>query len=436
MLALMASPQLVKNVHRTTELRDHDIRHLVHLQPMEVTLLTGCKDPHYAFGLATALSTAGVFTNIIGSEAEDTREFHSHPNISFHHLRRNRRAEQTAGGKLLGWLRYYWALFQYMVSTRGQLIHILWNNKFEMFDRTILMFGYKLLGKTVVRTAHNVNQARRDENDSILNRLTLKVQYRFSDRIFVHTQQMKQQLCAEFGIKPETVTVIPYGMNNAIRNTNLSCRDAKQKLGVKDTEKTILFFGGIKPYKGLTYLVDAFQQLSAKGGNYRLVIAGERKKGEEQYFDEIQRKINSLPRPARVIQKIQYISDEDTEVYFKAADVIALPYKEIFQSGILFLAYSFGLPVVASDVGSFRDDVVEAATGFLCRPDDAVALANALQRYFDSDLFKDLNARREQIRAFASARHSWDVVGEITKDVYARLLAGNECNLSTAVAND
>jgi glycosyltransferase involved in cell wall biosynthesis len=100
------------------------------------------------------------------------------------------------------------------------------------------------------------------------------------------------------------------------------------------------------------------------------------------------------------------------------------------------LAYGFGLPVVASDVGSFRDDIIEGRTGFLCKPDDAGALANALESYFDSNLFKDLNARRKQIQAFANARHSWDVVGEMTKGVYTRLLADSRYNFGIAVANE
>ncbi len=417
-----------------TEMRQSKTERLGSARPVEVTLLTGCKDPHYAFGLATALSAVGVITNIVGSASEDNHEFHCNPNLNFRNLRKNRQAERSFRAKVAGWFRYYWALIQYTAFTRGQLIHILWNNKFEMFDRTILMFAYKLLGKTVVRTAHNVNQARRDGNDSILNRMTLRIQYQLSDHIFVHTQQMKRELCADFRVKPAAVTVVPYGINNAIRITGLTCSEAKQRIGVKDTEKTILFFGGIKPYKGLSYLVDAFQQLSEKDRNYRLIIAGEEKREAEQYMREIRRKIKNLPNPACVIQKIQYIRDEDTEVYFKAADVVALPYREIFQSGILFLAYSFGLPAVASDVGSFRDDIIEGTTGFLCKPGDASALANTLKRYFDSNLFKDLNVYRKQIETFANARHSWHVVGEMTRDIYADLSRGGRQPHEVAVA--
>ena len=87
-----------------------------------------------------------------------------------------------------------------------------------------------------------------------------------------------------------------------------------------------------------------------------------------------------------------YIPDSETELYFKAADVLALRTQDIFQSGVLFLGYSFGLPVVVTDVGSLRQDVVEGRTGFVCRPEDPHDLAASIARFFSSDLFRNLDA--------------------------------------------
>jgi glycosyltransferase involved in cell wall biosynthesis len=101
---------------------------------------------------------------------------------------------------------------------------------------------------------------------------------------------------------------------------------------------------------------------------------------------------------------------------------LVLPYTHIFQSGVIFLAYNFGLPVVATDVGSFRDEVVEGATGFLCRPRDPEDLAATIEKYFESELFKELDHRRREISDFANARNSWNIVGERTCLVYAELL--------------
>ena len=136
----------------------------------------------------------------------------------------------------------------------------------------------------------------------------------------------------------------------------------------------------------------------------------------------IQESIRQSPYGERVIQKIEYIPDEETELYFKAADVLVLPYTHVFQSGVLFLGYSFGLPVIATNVGSLEEDIIEGRTGFLCKPCDPIDLAKTIERYFESDLFKDLHARRHEILDFANQRHSWEIAGQMTRNVYAELL--------------
>ena len=84
-----------------------------------------------------------------------------------------------------------------------------------------------------------------------------------------------------------------------------------------------------------------------------------------------------------------------------------------------------GLPVLAADVGSLKDEIVEGKTGFVFRPEDPVDLAKDIERYFASDLFADLNSRRQEIRDYAKERHSWDVVGQMTMSVYAHLFRSN-----------
>ena len=85
--------------------------------------------------------------------------------------------------------------------------------------------------------------------------------------------------------------------------------------------------------------------------------------------------IERLGLESAVTLQTEFIPDEDVEIYLKAADVCVLPYTEVFQSGVLFLAYRFGLPVVATDVGSLRDDVIEGRTGFISRRQDPADLA-------------------------------------------------------------
>jgi len=184
----------------------------------------------------------------------------------------------------------------------------------------------------------------------------------------------------------------------------------------------ILLFGAIRPYKGLEHLVAAFQQIADKHPDYRLLIAGESKKGAELYLRGIQQMIDDDFSRERIIRKIEFIPDSKTELYFKAADVSVLPYNLVFQSGVLFLSYSFGLPVIATDVGSLREDIIEGRTGNVCRPRDPVDLASTIENYFESDLYKTLDGRREEIRNHANARNSWSAVAKMTRTVYEQLL--------------
>jgi D-inositol-3-phosphate glycosyltransferase len=407
-------PTLTKDVTKTVSPKQ--------TTDFEVGLLTGGFDRPYAYGLSMAVASKGVCLDVIGSDEVDSPEMHSTPRLKFLNLQGNPREQVGWFRKLTKVLSFYTQLIHYASTAKPKIFHILWNNKIQLLDRTLLMLYYKMLGKKIVFTAHNVNAGKRDGNDSVLNRLSLKIQYRLLDHIFVHTEKMKSELLEEFGVKPEAVTVIPFGINNSVPNTDLTREAARRRLGIGNDEKVILFFGAIRPYKGLEHLVAAFQRIARQHQGFRLIIAGEAKKGSEQYMSDIQKMIDEDPSRDRIIQKFEFIPDEETELYFKAADVSVLPYTLVFQSGVLFLSYSFGLPVVATDVGSFRDDIVEERTGFLCKSCDPADLAQAIEKYFASGLFKDLKNRRLEIRDYATARNSWDVVGEMTRNVYAELL--------------
>jgi D-inositol-3-phosphate glycosyltransferase len=389
-----------------------------------IGLLTGCQDRPYVFGLSTALAAKNVIVDVIGSDEVDGPELHTNPNLRFLNMRKSRREKVNAFRKVSRLLAYYLRLMRYAANEKPRILHILWNNKFETFDRTLLMLYYRACGKKTVLTVHNVNQARRDAKDSPVNRLTLRIQYRLADHIFVHTEKMKSELIESFGTPEAKVTIVPFGINNAVPQTSLTASDAKRRLGIQSHEKTVLFFGRMRPYKGLENLLAAYEQLATRHSDYRLIVAGEPKRGSEGYFREIQRTISRIDKGNRIICKLQFIPDVEMELYLKAADLLVLPYKEIFQSGVMFLSFSFGLPVVAADVGSFREEIIEGVTGFLCDPGDATDLSNTIEKYFASELYRNLENRRQGIRELAQANHSWGVVAEKTTAVYARLLEG------------
>ncbi|HEY1790622.1 MAG TPA: glycosyltransferase family 4 protein [Verrucomicrobiae bacterium] len=401
---------------------------------LRLALLTGGGDKPYVLGITEALTGSGISVDVIGSDNLVCRELTDNPEVNFLNLRGDLSHDAGRVDKTIRVLRYYVRLLKYAATTQSGIFHILWNNKFELFDRTLLMIYYRAFGKRVVMTAHNVNAAARDGGDSFLNRTTLKVQYSLCHHIFVHTEKMKGELIANFDVADDKISVIPFGINNTAPNTGLTTDAAKSKLGLSDRERTMLFFGRIVPYKGLEYLIEALARLVPRCPGVRLIIAGAITEAP-QYWQEIQQAIIRTGTDERIIQKIQFIPDEETELYFKAADVLVLPYNHIFQTGVLFLAYSFGLPSIVSDVGSLKEEIVEGKTGFVVPPKNPAALAEVIEKYFSSDLFKNLESQRPEIREYANERYSWSKVAAITTGIYSKLLKTNASTPAAVACN-
>ncbi len=386
----------------------------------QVAILTGGGDRPYALGLALSLAEHGVPLDFIGSDFLESAELRAQARVRVFNLRGDMSPGATSARKIARVLKYYLRLFRYSITSDPKIFHILWNNKFETFDRTILLFWYRFCGRRLVMTVHNVNIRKRDGHDSWLNRFTLKVQYRVCDHLFVHTQQMKLELQADFAVSPKRISVIPFGINSTVPNTELTLGDARTQLGLQPSDQVVLFFGNIAPYKGLEFLVEAIGQLRESLPQARLIIAG-RPKGQESYWQRISSRIEELGLNERTIARIEYIPDAETEIYFKAADVVALPYTRVFQSGVLFLAYNFGLPVIASDVASMKEDIVEGETGFTSRLGDSEDLAKKIVTFFASAIYSNRELRRVDIRRFANQRYSWSKVAAITKTAYLAL---------------
>ncbi|MCL4760194.1 MAG: glycosyltransferase family 4 protein [Burkholderiales bacterium] len=386
----------------------------------DVAVLTAGRDRPYALGLAFVLASEGVAFDFISSDELESPALRRYATVRVLNLRGDMSPGASTFRKMRRIAAYYRRLLCYAVTSRARVFHVLWNNRLEYFDRTVLLTLYKVLGKRVVFTVHNVNIRQRDGQDTFLNRATLRYQYWLVDHLFVHTRRMAGELHDSFGVPLGKVSVIPFGINDTVRVTSLTSGDARAQLSIMESEKVLLFFGNIAEYKGLHHLVEAMPAILERIPEARLIIAG-RPKGAETYWQGVDRRIDDLGIRSRVTLHIEYVPDDCTEIYFKAADLLVLPYTFVFQSGVLFLGYSFGLPVVATRVGSLDEEVVAGETGFMCAPGSSVALADTIVRYFNSPLFEDLPLRRTTIRDFASRRYSWSTVAGITRGVYERL---------------
>lgn len=388
---------------------------------IRIALITGSVDPHYQLDLLTGLVGKLDRIDFIGGDTMEAAKAYKEQGVRYLNYRGNQNASATIHHKIHRIVSYYYKLFKYAYTTDAELFHIQWPNKFVYLDRTVLNLYYKWMGKKIVITAHNVNAGQRDGNDSFLNRLTLSIMYSIADHIIVHTEKMKKQLIKDFHIDSKNITVIPHGINNVVPKTELTSRDARTKLRVRRDAKIVLFFGNILKYKGLEYLIEALGILRQENQDITLLIAG-RNELAPDYWKGIQEQINTAGLHDNIITVTRFIRDEEIEIYFKAADVMALPYTHIFQSGVLFVSYAFGLPVIATDVGSLKEDIIEGITGYLCKPENAKDLAVKIRNYFDSELYRDLNNNRRWIENWSKNKYSWNEIGNKTVDVYNKTM--------------
>ncbi|MBN2092105.1 glycosyltransferase, partial [candidate division KSB1 bacterium] len=152
---------------------------------------------------------------------------------------------------------------------------------------------------------------------------------------------------------------------------------ARSRLKIGLDEKVILFFGYIRAYKGLNYLIDALPEV-LKQQPVKLIIAGEFYDNEDKYRQQIQ----ALDVASHIILKADYIPNEDVGLYYAAADVVVLPYISATQSGIIQIAYNYNKPVITTNVGGLPEVIEEGRTGFVVPAQDTRALANAIIRFF------------------------------------------------------
>lgn len=308
----------------------------------------------------------------------------------------------------------------YAIKTDSKIFHIQWFNRIHNLDKLLLVNIYHLLNKKIIYTAHNVNTLERNNKDNLWNRKTLKYFYKKVDHIIVHNKKSREELIQKFNVGKEKISVIKFGLNIFTPKKGISKEEAVDKLNLPLNKKLILFFGAINTYKGLEFLLDAYKKILESNNEFHLIIAGESR--DNDYFKMINDIINRDFNKNDVSTFFRYIDEDEIEYFFMAADCLVLPYRAISQSGVHFLSYTFGLPVIATDVGSFKDeDIIEGETGFICEAENSEDLKNTLIKYFNSDLYKNLELCRGKIKSWAGENYNWDNIAVKTFNCYMKL---------------
>jgi beta-1,4-mannosyltransferase len=270
--------------------------------------------------------------------------------------------------------------------------------------RALYMDGIRRLNRRpVVWTAHNLHA--HDSDDTAYETRMLQALLDICDGVIVLSQQAGDLLRRTYRISASTrVTTIHHGHYIGCYPDNINRAMARERLGIPLEARLVLSLGRLQPYKGLEELVASFGEIGRAGD----VLALVGKISSEAYAASLRQAIAAVESPGLRIELIDRVVPEDEiQVYYNACDVVALPFRQVLNSGSLMLAMSFGCPVVAPRLGSIPE--VACPHGwFGYDRTDPRGLANALSEALVASVSSDL---RPGIRAFTAARYSWESVG-------------------------
>jgi len=319
---------------------------------------------YYSSSLAKGFVESGcecsVFSNFEGIKAESITYY---PFYEGHGV-----------GKLIKLMRVLKATFQSVSQARKEkadlvIIHVFAANILTLF-RVLLP---KLFGLKLAVIVHDVSSFVGADKSMIQNLVYNKL----ADYIVVHNQYSYEEFFKSIHIQEKNkVVVIKHGGYLDHIRKPLSKELARKELNLDVHGKYILFFGQIKHVKGLDVLLEAMAQLPK---DIQLIIAGKPWKADFSDYDE---QIEKYGLSDRVIKMIRFIEDEERELLFFAADVNVLPYRVIYQSGVLLMAMSHGLPVIASDLPANKEIITHGKSGLLFCSEDAEDLAEKVECFF------------------------------------------------------
>lgn len=301
-----------------------------------------------------------------------------------------------------------------------QILHLHWTHPFLACDSIlktavlVVRFFCELLvlksfGVKLVWTIHNLfHHEKRVKGERHINKMLVGI----CNQIIVHASFGKAEAGRAYGLSlnaMKKINVIPHGHYMDIYENRISKDDARRKLGLNKHCVVFLYFGIIRPYKGIPQLLTSFGDLDNKDVN--LVIAG-MPKGK----DVKEKILESAKSDKRIRTYLYEISEDAIQMYMNASDVVILPFQNVFTSGSVLLSMSFGKAVIAPNF-SFLKETVHSKGAIFYKSDDPGEMKKALLKALDSDLNGMGRYNYEMAK-----NYDWKAIGQKTCEVYQKCL--------------
>jgi len=303
-------------------------------------------------------------------------------------------------------IRQYWAH-----QLRPSILHL------QLVTPIYDQFLLSLLPREtrVVMTVHDVlpHESSLKEAPRFLRRVYLRC-----DSLIVHSEANRRTLIDNFSANAAAIHVIPHGV--ADRDIAVFKNVARRDCGIPTDAFTILFFGSLRPDKGLSVLFDAMVMLVQQDPRIRLIVAGAPSRSVPASW--MRHTVRDLGIESRVELRLDWISNELASQLFAVSDLVVLPYTHFdSQSGVLTQAYQFRIPLIVSDVGSLGETVRHDLSGLVVPPGDPGMLAQAVLAMMRSPRLCQVLATNMD-NAMLEGKYSWSRVARLTLEAYRSCL--------------
>lgn len=360
----------------------------------------------YTFSLARGLAKQKIDVRVCGISTDDISAYKDIPFVGCFEPYSNINGLLN---KAKSYLKSWGRVLAYCKSEKIEIVHVQW----YILSPVDLLYHKKLqrMGVRVVSTIHDLIPFDKKFYDHFFH----KKIYQNANWIVSQAIANESRLIGEFKVSKEKISYIPHGhymeyMETASRDESCSY------LNLDPERKLVLFFGQIKCVKGVDVLIDAINIVKEKHPEVLCVIAGKVWKDNFSAYEE-QIKKNELENHIRT--DIRFIPDSEMKYYFNATDVVVLPYREIYQSGVILLACAYEKPVVATKTGEFMTVIQDKKTGQLVPPGDSHALAESISWVIGHPA--EANRMARDCKADISVRLSWDKIAADIKQVYEKM---------------
>ena len=288
---------------------------------------------------------------------------------------------------------------------------------FHLFHVNILVLFDFILTKTlrmkVVYTIHDVvSFENKKSNNSWSNWIFKK-----SDKILIHNSFSKKIFDNYYTASKHSVDIIPHGNYIPFLNVQSKKNKSRDRLLIPNDRTVLLFFGMIKKVKGLELLLEALKDVVQKNPDVLLLIGGRIWENDFSTYQQIIDKYN-LSEFCLIHNK--FIPHEDVEHYYSSSDIVVLPYKRIYQSGVLMMSLSYEKAVLVSDLEPLTELVKDNDTGFVFKSEDSYSLSTKLNIILsDKDNLEKIRKRGLEL---VKTKYDWLEIGKKTKKSYESIL--------------